>query len=238
MNSSQTEHRICNQNKTDFNISENNCENICIKDCNEIYFSTRFDNSLVLNTTETKISIKYRNSDEFHYIAENKYNFVDYMSNIGGLFGLWFGITFIDMSQLIKAFLRRLNLLILYYINFAIISRLFARFKRLRNIKILLDKIRAFASILENMNLRRFIHIISFPIIIYQLWKLMDNYLKYGTEVSVEWIPYRNSENRLKIEEGHERTRSSDGIRAGSYVVGIRQGAIILLFLNCHVGCL
>ena len=48
INSNQTEHRICDQNITDFKINENNCEKICIKDCNEIYFSTRFDNSLVL----------------------------------------------------------------------------------------------------------------------------------------------------------------------------------------------
>src|SRR6266481_1844431 len=40
----------------------------------------------------------------------------------------------------------------------------------------------------------------SVPVIIYQMWKLTDSYLKYETEVSVEWIPYRDSENILKSE--------------------------------------
>ena len=118
INSNQTEHRICDQNITDFKINENNCEKICIKDCNEIYFSTRFDNSLVLYTKESKILIKYRNSLEYEYNSENKYSFVDFMSNIGGLFGLWFGISFIDMSHLIKIDSWKISNLILNHLNF------------------------------------------------------------------------------------------------------------------------
>ena len=100
INSNQTEHRICDQNKTDFKINENICDKQCIKDCKQIYFKTRFDNSLVLKTKESKISIKFRNSIEFIYESEKKYSFTDFMSNIGGLFGLYFGLSFVDMSQM------------------------------------------------------------------------------------------------------------------------------------------
>ena len=58
INSNQTEHRICYQNLTYFEINEKNFEKICNKDCNEIYFSTRFDNSLVLYIKESKVVIK------------------------------------------------------------------------------------------------------------------------------------------------------------------------------------
>ena len=38
------------------------------------------------------------------------------------------------------------------------------------------------------------------PIIIYQVFNLIDNVLKFPTEVSFEWIPYRDPNNRLKYE--------------------------------------
>ena len=50
INSNQTEHRICDQKyKLISKSMKIIAKMICIKECNEIYFSTRFDNSLVLN---------------------------------------------------------------------------------------------------------------------------------------------------------------------------------------------
>ena len=59
LNSSQTEKRICDKNQSISEIDSNYCQNLCLKDCNQIYFSTRFDNSLVLNISETNITINY-----------------------------------------------------------------------------------------------------------------------------------------------------------------------------------
>ena len=60
INSSQTEHRICDRDMV-FNKSEINCNDFCIKDCEEIYYLMRFENPLVLNSTETKITIMFHN---------------------------------------------------------------------------------------------------------------------------------------------------------------------------------
>ena len=76
INSSQTEHRICNRD-IDFNSELNNCDKICIKNCEEVYYLTLFENPMIINTTETKITIRDQKSEEFQYISEIKYTFVD-----------------------------------------------------------------------------------------------------------------------------------------------------------------
>ena len=103
-----------------------------------MYFSTRFDNSLVLYKKESKILIKYRNSLEYEYNCENKYSFVDYISNIGGIFGLWFGISFIDMSQLIKMISWKIQTY-LFLNNFNTILLLIANIKAIRMVIQLLN---------------------------------------------------------------------------------------------------
>ena len=157
-----------------------------------MYFSTRFDNSLVLYKKESKISIKYRNSLEYEYNSEHKYSFVDYMSNIGGLFGLWFGITFIDMSQWIKMFLDKFKFIIFNHFNFILI--LFSK------ITLFFNKFRKIMIYFEIFNWKKLIQLLSLPLIVFQIWKLTDEYLEYPMDVSVEWIPLRDSLNRLSDE--------------------------------------
>ena len=117
INSSQTEHRICDRDMV-FNKSEINCNDFCIKDCEEVYYLTRFENPLILNTTDTRITIRDQKSVEFQYISQIKSSFVDYMSNIGGLFGLWVGLSFIDVFQSIKSLIRKSKIFLLVYIDF------------------------------------------------------------------------------------------------------------------------
>ena len=197
LNSSQTEKRICDKNRSISEIESNYCQNFCLKDCNQIYFSTRFDNSLVLNISETNITINYENSVEFQYTSEPKYRFVDYLSNIGGLCGLWFGFAFIDFSELLKIIMFKLKILINYYVNLSFFLDLA---QRSYVIHYLIAKLKNVILILDKIKWKLLIRFLTFPFILYQIWELTDSYLNYKTEVSVEWIPYRDSENRLKNE--------------------------------------
>ena len=199
INSSQTEHRICDQNKTDTKINEEICQKNCIKDCNELYFEIRFDNSLVLMTNNSKISIKFRNSLQYEYSSEKKYSFTDFMSNIGGLFGLWFGISFVDMSQL----LINLKNYLLAHIDFNRIQANLLKFKRFKFIILIIYLLRKFKSIIsyiDKINWKNVIHVLTLPFMLYQIWDLTDDYLKYPMDVSVEWFPYKDSNYRLSDE--------------------------------------
>ena len=200
INSNQTEHRICDQNKTDFTINEKICDKQCIKDCNEVYISTRFDNSLVLMIKDSKITIKSRNNLEFKYESAEKYSFTDFMSNIGGLFGLWFGITIIDMSEMIQSFLLKAKHLIHIFIDNNFIINFLSRFQIFRHVKLISHWIRKILDKLALANWRNFIKFVSLPLIIYQIYDLTDDYLNYPMDVSVEWFPYKDTENRLSDE--------------------------------------
>ena len=54
------------------------------------------DNHYFNMESDSKIKIKYKFSTDFHFTAEPEIRFVIFMSNMGGLFGLWFGLSFID----------------------------------------------------------------------------------------------------------------------------------------------
>ena len=117
INSNQTKYKICNNSENNFTINEMICEKRCVKSCNEIYYSITFDNYMFNGLTDSKVVIKHRISQEFHYISSNKYSILDYMSNIGGLIGLWFGIAFIDINIILKSILRRFKLFLYLTLN-------------------------------------------------------------------------------------------------------------------------
>src|ERR1700742_61404 len=117
MNASQTQYRICSNNSTEYSVDKNYCQNKCIKNCHEIYYSLELEDNEFSAQNNSKITIEYQMSEEFHYKSDKKYSFVDFLSNIGGLIGLWFGISFIDTSAFIRQTLNYMKLLINIYIN-------------------------------------------------------------------------------------------------------------------------
>ena len=151
INSSQTEHRICDRDMV-FNKSEINCNDYCINDYEEVYYLTRFENPFVFNTTDTRITIRNQKSEEFQYISQIKYTFVDYMSNIGGLFGLYIGLSFVDVLQVVKSLFGKLKTFIIIYIKQKILASLYRRFRALRKIDLLISKLIKLLKYLERIN--------------------------------------------------------------------------------------
>src|SRR5437899_2971629 len=91
---------ICNQSVVS-NNETNVCQNECIKDCNQYYYTLRLDNTHYLPRSDSIIKIKYNNLLEYIYKMQSKIDFIIYLSNIGGLVGLWMGFTVIDMSIMV-----------------------------------------------------------------------------------------------------------------------------------------
>ena len=114
-NASQTEYRICN-NSDNYYVNESYCRNSCIKKCHQIYYSLEFESNLYFGSTDSRIRISYKNLHQFYYKSDAKYSFVDYMSNMGGLVGLWFGFAFIDISALIRVIIKYVKIIINTYI--------------------------------------------------------------------------------------------------------------------------
>src|SRR5882672_10418563 len=119
INASQTQYRICGNNNTntEYSVNKNYCKEKCIKNCEQKYYSLELEDNEYTARNDSNIRIEYKISQEFHYNSHKKYSFVDFMSNIGGLVSLWFGMSFIDTSALIRLILNRLKILIRNYIT-------------------------------------------------------------------------------------------------------------------------
>ena len=189
MNASQTQYRICGNNSTEYSVNKNYCKDKCVKNCHQKYYSLELEDNTYSAQKDSKIRIEYKLSQEFHYKSGAKYSFVDFMSNIGGLIGLWFGMSFIDTSALIRLVLNHIKLFILFYIHFEFLIIL-------QNLKlIIILKIEK----LSKYKWRQIITLITLPIICFQISMLCDNYLQYSTQTSIQLIKYKNN-NRIPLQ--------------------------------------
>ena len=137
---------------------------------------------------------------EFEYNCEHKYSFVEFMSKLGGLFGLWVGISFIDTSKLIKMILGKVKYFLSHFFYFNEFLILFSNIKAIKHMMKIFVKLRILITLLESFEWKKFIKVLSLPLIVYQIWRLTDDYLKYPMDITVDWIPFRDSLNRLSDE--------------------------------------
>ena len=102
-------YEFCDKNEN-FSIVLKYCNKQCIKECNEEYYKLDFKKQYSMDKSNTFAKIKFENSKEFQYRAESSHTLVDYISNIGGFFGLWIGMAFIDINFIIKLSINRIKI--------------------------------------------------------------------------------------------------------------------------------
>ena len=122
---------------------------------------------------------------------------------IGGLFGLWFGISFVDMSQLFRKISTFVKNFLLAHIDFNRIITTLIRFRKFKMVMLIIywmNKIMRIINIIDKINWNSVIKVLTLPFMLYQIWDLTDDYLKYPMDVSVEWFPYKDTNFRLSDE--------------------------------------
>ena len=183
--------KFCNDSKLDTKI----CERNCIKNCYQVYYRTILEDKGHNFNRNFNIKIKYRNTKNFHYIAIALKEVKDLMSDIGGLFGLWFGFSFIDIYYVFNLFSFRLKRLLLGLL----------KLKFFRKIKLELSKIIInvlfMLKTFEKIQFKMILKIISFPFFAVQIYRSFYEYLQYSTQISVEFVDYSKSENMYSIED-------------------------------------
>ena len=156
-----------------------------------------FDNKYYALSTDSKIKIKYKLSQDFHYKSEIKITFLLFLSNIGGIIALWLGLTIIDSSALITAIIDRSK-------RFSLTTKFISMCKHIFQLtssyllRILGQRMNFLINCFKGIEWRTVITIITFPLLLYQIYELVDSYLQFSTEVSVEIISYRDSENNIR----------------------------------------
>ena len=146
--------------------------------------------------SDSIITIKYKSSQEFQYIAENAETFVNYLSNIGGLISLWFGLAFVDIETIFKFLVRRIRFFLIHTIR---LDKIIEIIKSML-MRQLLIKLIHLVHYLEKYNWGKMLSIICFPIFTLQIYLLIDSYLKFSTEVSVDLIQYRDFNDMISLD--------------------------------------
>ena len=157
------------------------------------------DNHYYNLESDSKIKIKYKFSTVFHFTSEPEVLFVIYLSNMGGLLGLWFGLSFIDISLLIKSFFFyiKIKLNIEKIINK--MKTLFDRFLINEILLILLQSFKRFLIICQRLHWRAIISLLTFPIILMQLIDLIETYLQFSTQIDFDSVSNRGIDNKIPI---------------------------------------
>ena len=194
INSSQTLHQICGKSETNSMVKKI-CEKNCVKNCKQDSYVSYLANHKISHNLEKIMSINRTNIQESTYSAQENESFIEFLSNIGGLFGLWFGMSFIDMSQLIETiavYFRR-------YLNIIKKWKLF-RLLKTKLIKFIL----IFENILikiKNYNWSRIITFLTLPVLSYQAFLLITQYLRFTYYVSHEFQDYKLIDGKISINE-------------------------------------
>ena len=104
------------------------------------------------------------------------------------------------MSEMFSQLIRIMKRFLLRLINFDRILNILAKLKSRKTIKLLillLKKFRHSIDILDKINWKNVVKVFTIPFMLFQIWNLTEDYLKYPIDVSVEWFALRDSLNRL-----------------------------------------
>ena len=168
---------------------------MCPKDCSQIYYTIGLDNKYYFTESDSVIKVKYKSSQEFQYIAENSQTFVSYMSNIGALISLWFGLAFVDIETLVKFSLRKIRYFLMQKLH---LDKLIEAIKSIIMKQFVINFI-YYVHQLERYNWRKTISITCIPLLLLQFYQLIYSYLQFSTEVTVELVSYLDSDNNIRL---------------------------------------
>ena len=163
--------------------------------CRHDFYKLSLDNDIFDYNSDSLIEIKNGRKKRLLYNAEPSLKLVDFLSNIGGLFGLYFGLSFIDISDILKSITKRIKFHLQKLILF-------------RKIKVLIEylklsqiEIRKFIKRMTKIPWKLILTFLSSPFFISQMADLLINYFQFSTEISYEFVEYEQKNQKILINE-------------------------------------
>ena len=182
---------------------DKHCQKKCQRNCKENYYNLNIEIEKALRIDENvhdmldrnmSIVILVGNDRDSVYIAEPKYVLVEYISDLGGLFGLYFGIALVDISQYIKYVFTRLKTILLK-LELRLMKKLFTNMKNI--LKAIITKI----ELLVKIKWKNFAKFMTLPLLIYQMSLLIYDYFQFSTQIRFEFLDYKISGNKYLLSE-------------------------------------
>ena len=191
-NSNQISTTVCDklQNIT---IDIKHCHKDCPKKCLQNYSQLKIKPFMDNFDGDSYLKIVNENEKKFSYQAESQMSLIKYIADLGGLLGLYLGISLMEMGKFIKYSIKTTKKVLNYISNMKIIK--FMKFKKwFRKFNFLLDY-------LDKINFTLISKLIFNPILIYELISMVNLYFQYSTQTNYEFKSYNISDNKYSINE-------------------------------------
>ena len=193
-------------------FERNICVNQCHIDCNQEYYYYE-PNYLYTGVYsifgDSTLWIKYKYSIDFEYMAEPEILFLIMLSNICGLFSLWFGLSFIDLTEFLRKIVLQIKAKLISILTMLISKFIrtlsnISKYRFLKNfaqkLSSILQKFRKFINYVKRLKFRLLIKFISILLIIYQSYLILDEYYQYFTKVSIKLGEHHDSNGRIMLD--------------------------------------
>ena len=174
--------------------------------CSQNYYKIYHEHNLLRKKGNSKFRIPGTIKIDHKYTAYPRQSYVEFVTDIGGLFGLWLGMSFIDMSELIKQFIPLTK-------RFLILLKKLAFFKIIRkNIFQFIRKISNILYFIKIIDWKRLFTILSIPILIFQFYKSIEDYMQFSTDLSFEFTDFDRNDTKYSLSDFPAITVCNDHI--------------------------
>ena len=192
IDSNQNSIKIC-ENLKNITIDSNYCLKDCPKHCSKIYSILKTKTTNDNFNGDSYLKIFNDKAKHYNYQAEGQLSLTQYIADLGGLFGLYLGISLIDMGKVIKN-------------SIFILKKFFNYIKELKYLKIIkinryFQKINKLLNYLHQINFSLISKIIFNPILFFELFTMINLYFQYSTQTNYEFIPYNISDDKYSLNE-------------------------------------
>ena len=167
---------------------DKHCHNECPKQCKQVYSKLNVKASIDNFDGDSYLKFDNDKAKQFSYQAEGDLSLIQFIADIGGLFGLYLGITFIEIGTLINHSIKFIKKILKRCIIFKIFQ-------------VRLMKLNFFLTQIESINFTIITKLIFPPILIYQLITMFDLYFQYSTQTNYALESYNMSDNKYSVNE-------------------------------------
>ena len=178
IDSNQMSIKIC-ENEKNITINSEVCQKECPKHCSQKYKKLKIESSINNFNGDSYIKIFNKRAKQYFYQAESQLSIIKYIADLGGLFGLYLGISLIEMGKVIKNCISTLKRFLNYFKNM--------KYIKIIKLNIYFQKINTLLNYLHRINFSLISKILFNPILIFELFSMINLYFQYSTQTNYQF---------------------------------------------------
>ena len=168
----------------DFEIERKICEQKCPQNCYKTFYSLIFQNISNLKykyPRDSVLKISNKPIKNIHYQAEISVDLIQCFTDIGGLFGLYIGLSLVDLGDIAKKMFTKCITCMEIFLSVYCIEKLKIKSKKI------IKKLLIYLRLMKKIPWKFIINIITTPILLLQLFYLVNEYFHYPTVQDTEF---------------------------------------------------